>query len=130
MLKKFLPVLGLPLLLAGCAAQFTNLTPQQQEKAVNNRYRIEMALDSRRQTVRWESIHPHIVIGEQTIAMHPTALMTNRWEAEVELPAGMDVVHYPYKVDFDYNAFGKPKPDSAVSPAYTLRIVPAAPDAR
>jgi hypothetical protein len=32
-------------------------------------------------------------------------------------------VHYRYKFDYDYNALGKPKPDSAMSPEYTLRII-------
>jgi len=127
MLKSFLPVLGLPLLLAGCATEFTNLTPQQQEKAANNRYTVELALDSKRQTVRWDSIRPAIIIGQQSFPMHPTALMTNRWEAEIELPPGTDIVHYQYKVDFEYNAFGKPKEDSTMSPAYMLRVVPAQP---
>ena len=130
MLKKFLPVLCLPLLLAGCTTQFTNLTPQQQERAANNKYTVEVALDSKRQTLRWDSIRPQIVIGKQSFPMHPTALMTNRWEAEIELPPGTDMVHYQYKIDFEYNAFGKAKPDSAASPDYTLRIVPSQPAAK
>ena len=130
MLKKFLPVLCLPLLLAGCTTHITNLTPQQQERAANNRYTVEVALDSQRQALRWDSIRPTIVIGKESFPMHPTALMTNRWEAEVELPPGTDLVHYQYKIDFQYNAFGAPKSDSTLSPAYTLRIVPAQPAAK
>jgi hypothetical protein len=49
--------------------------------------------------------------------------MTNRWEGLVQVPAGTDVVHYRYKFDFSYNAMGGPKPDSALSPEYTLRIL-------
>jgi hypothetical protein len=123
MLKKFLPVLSLPLLLAGCTTVFTNLTPQQQERTPQNSYTVEVALDSRRQTMRWESIHPQIVIGKQAFPMRLTPLMTNRWEGEVQLPPGTEVVHYHYKFDFDYNSFGAPKQDSATSRQYTLRIL-------
>ena len=130
MLKKFLPVLILPLWLAGCATEFTNLTPRQQMRAGNNKYRVEVALDSHRRAIRWDTIRPQIVIGKDTFPMHPTALMTNRWEAEIELPPGTDAINYQFKIDFDYNAFGKPKQDSAASPEYSLRIVPAGPAIR
>ncbi len=122
MLKKLLPVLILPLLLAGCATTFTNLTPSQQERKAENLYPVEVALDSSRQALRWESIRPTIVVGKQSYPMHPTALMTNRWEGLLPVPAGTDVVRYHYRFDFNYNSFGKPKPDSAVSPEYTLRV--------
>ena len=45
MMKKFLPVLFLPLLLAGCATAFTNLTPLQQARNPKNLYPVEVALD-------------------------------------------------------------------------------------
>jgi hypothetical protein len=32
-------------------------------------------------------------------------------------------VHYRYKFDFDVNAFGAPKANSALSPEYTLQIL-------
>ncbi len=121
-LKIFLPVVLLALLQAGCATTFTNLTPQIQERNVANQYPVEAALDSSRQSLRWDSIRPRIIVGNQSIPMSPTPLMTNRWEGYVPVPAGATVVRYHYKFDFDYNAFGKPKPDSLVSPEYTLRI--------
>ena len=122
MLKKTLPLVCLPLLLASCATTFTNLTPQQQARSTSNNYRVEVALDTRRATLRWESIHPSIVVGSETYPMQPTPLMTNRWEGLVPVPPGTDFVRYRYKFDYDYNAFGKPKSDSAISQEYTLRI--------
>ena len=123
MLKKLLPLLFLPLLLGGCTATFTNLTPQQQLRNPENLYPVEVALDSRQQTMRWDSIRPQIMIGTDFYKMRQTLLMSNRWEGLVPVPAGSNMVHYRYKFDYEYNAFGPPKPDSALSREYTLRII-------
>src|SRR5258706_245447 len=124
MFKKMLPVLGLPLLLlVGVATSFTNLTPQHQVRTPSNLYQVEVAFTSPQQTLRWESIKPQIVSGSEFYTMRPTLLMTNRWEGLVPVPPGSKSVHYRYKFDFDYNAFGKPKADSALSPEYTLKIL-------
>jgi hypothetical protein len=122
-LKISLPVVFMALLLAGCAATFTNLTPQIQERdAVNNQYPVEVALDCSQQSLRWESIRPRIIVGNQSYPMSPTPLMTNRWEGYIPVPPGKGVIRYHYKFDFECNAFGKPQADSAVSPEYVLRI--------
>src|SRR5262245_9127928 len=123
MRKKALTLLIAPLLLAGCRATFTNLTPEQQFRNTNNLYTVEVALDSRQQTMRWDSIKPQIVVGTDFYPMRSTLLMTNRWEGLVPVPPNTNVVHYRYKFDYNYNAIGKPKPDSALSPEYTLRIL-------
>jgi hypothetical protein len=123
MLKKLLPVLLAPLLLAGCTATFTNLTPQQQVRNANNLYPVEVALVTRQQTLRWESIRPQVVVGDKSYPMRPTTLMTNRWEGLVPVPTGVNQVSYRYRFDFDYNAMGSPRKDSALSPEYMLRVV-------
>jgi hypothetical protein len=123
MSKKSLSLLSLSLLLAGCATQLTNLTPQQQVRNADNLYPVEVAFDSRQQTIRWQSIQPKIVVGTQFYDMHPTPLMTNRWEGAIPVPPGTSVVHYRYKFDFRYNRMGQPGNDSAVSPEYTLQIL-------
>jgi hypothetical protein len=124
MLKKSLPVLSLSLLLlAGCATQLTNLTPQQQVRDTNNVYRVEVAFDSTQQTVRWQSIQPKIVVGKESYEMRPTPYMTNRWEGLIPVPAGKNVVSYRYKFDFRYNRMGAPGNGSALSREYTLRIL-------
>jgi len=79
-------------------------------------------MDSRQQSLRWDSIKPQIIVGKDSYPMHSTRLMTNRWEGLVPVPAGETSVRYRYKFDFDYNAFGGPKPDSATSPEYTLKV--------
>jgi len=121
MLKKTLPLLILPLL-AGCAAQITNLTPRQQTRNSNNLYPVEVAFNSQEQALRWDSIKPKIVVDGQSYDMHPTMMMTNRWEGLVPAPADSSVVHYHYRIDFDTTGFGKLQPDSAVSREYTLKI--------
>jgi hypothetical protein len=122
MMKRFLPILFAPLLLAGCTSTFTNLTPLHQTRNGNNLYPVEVAMSSRQQTLRWDTIHPQIVVGNEAYPMRPTNLMTNRWEGLVPVPAWTSLVHYRYKFDFNYNAMGQPKADSALSPEYTLRI--------
>jgi len=117
-----LPVVLLALLAAGCATSFTNLTPQAQGHNEVNQYPVETALDSSRQDLRWDTIRARIVVGNQSYPMKLTPLMTNRWEGYIPVPPGATVVRYHYKFDFDYNAFGKPRADSVVSPEYSLRI--------
>lgn len=122
-LKKILPLLLMPLFFTGCAATFSNLTPKSQTRNANHLYPVEVAFNSRQQSLRWETIQPYVNVGTEFYPMRPTLLMTNRWEALVPAPAGVNIVHYRYKFDFKYNAVGQPpQGDSAVSPSYTLRI--------
>jgi hypothetical protein len=122
MLKRMLLCLFAPLFLSGCTSTFTNLTPLHQTRNANNLYPVEVAMTSRQQTLRWDTIHPQIVVGNEVYPMRPTTLMTNRWEGLVPVPPGTGLVHYRYKFDFNYNALGKARADSALSPEYTLRI--------
>jgi len=125
MLKKSRTVLILPLLIliSGCATTFTNLTPLHQERNANNLYPVEVALASRQQTLRWDSIKPQIVVGTEFYPMRQTKLMSNRWEGLVPVPSGTNIVHFRYKFDYEYNAMGNPKSDSSLSQEYTLRVV-------
>jgi hypothetical protein len=124
MLKRFLPLMILPMLAAGCASTLTNLTPKTQVRNANNLYPVEVALSSHQQTMRWDSIQPQIMVGTEFYKMRPTALMTNRWEGLVPVPANQHSVQYRYKFDYRYNAIGSPPlSDSVLSPEYILRIV-------
>lgn len=123
MLKRFLPLLLAPLLFSGCTATFTNLTPHQQLRSTNNLYRVEVAMASRQQTLRWDSVQPKVLVGKESYPMRATSLMTNRFEGLIPVPTGTDIVHYHYRFDFNYNAFGGPRPDSAISPDYSFKII-------
>ena len=125
MTKKFFLGLCAPLLLAGCAsnANFTNLTPSQQFRNAQNLYTVEVSMASNQQTLRWDTIHPQIVVGTQYYPMHATPLMKNRWEGSIPVPPDVNTLTYHYKLDYQYYAFGSPKSDSATSPEYSLRIL-------
>jgi len=113
----------LPLLLAGCATQLTNLTPQQQFRNDNNLYPVEVSFNSRKQTIRWQSTKAQVLVGRESYDMRPTLLMTNRWEGLIPVPPGAQSVEYQYKLDYQYNRMGKPGNDSALSRKYTLQIL-------
>ena len=124
MLKKIFSILCLPLLLlTGCTATFSNLTPQTQFRNENNLYPVEVAMNSRQQALRWSSIKPQIMVGKETYAMRPTLMMTNRWEGLVPVPRDANIVHYRYKFDFNVNSMGGPESDSAISSEYTIKFV-------
>ena len=120
--KKFL--LALPvLLMTGCAGTFTNLTPLQQTRNANNLYPVEVAFSSQQQSLRWDSIHPYLLVNGQLYDMHQTPLMTNRWEGYVPVSPTDNLVTYRYKFDYLCNDFSaQPKPNSAYSPAFHLQI--------
>jgi hypothetical protein len=121
MYKKFL-MLTLPLMLAGCASSFTNLTPTRQARNTDNLYPVEVQFNSRQQTLRWHTIKPFIQVGDALLPMRPTPLMKNRWEGLVPVPAGENKVAYRYKFEFEYNTFGPVQKGSDLSKKYELQI--------
>jgi len=123
MLKKVLSLSVITLLLAGCTARFTNLTPKQQVRNANGLYPVEVAFDSRQQSLRWDSIHPQIVVGAEVYPMKPTLIISNRWEGLVPVPAGVNAVKYHYKFDFLQNEFGPASQNSASSQNYVLHVL-------
>lgn len=125
-LKKLLPVLLLPLLIAGCSttpATFTNLTVQDQPRNANNLYPVEVAFNSRQQTLRWDSVRPSVVIGTDFYPMKQTPLMKNRYETLIPVPPGNKEVYYRFKIDYDYTGFGKPGTNSTLSQVYKMQII-------
>jgi hypothetical protein len=124
MWKKFLPLLPL-LLITGCATgSFTRLTPLQQPRNANNLYPVEVSFNSKQQSLRWETIQPYVLVGEQLYPLHRVPVVNNRWEGVVPVPPTADGVTYRFKFDYLYNAFGKPpQPNSKYSSEYKLRII-------
>lgn len=123
MAKRFCLLALLPLLLAGCAAKFTNLTPQRLPRAADNLYPVEVAMNSRQRSMRWDTLRPVVVVGADHYPMQPTPLMTNRWETLVPVLPGENLIHYRFRFDYLYTTIPGRKPDSARSPTYQLFIV-------
>ena len=112
------------LLLTGCAATFTRLTPLEQPRNPNNLYPVEVIFSSPQQSLRHDSIQPYVLAAGQNYPLRPVAGVTNRWEGLVPVPASANGVSYRFKFDYLYNNMGTPpKPNSASSPAYNLKIV-------
>jgi hypothetical protein len=121
--KKFLPLLPV-LLLTGCAATFTRLTPLQQPRNPNNLYPVEVIFNSSQQSLRRDSIQPYVLAEGQLYPLRPVAGVTNRWEGLVPVPASASGVSYRFKFEYLYNNWGTPpKPNSASSLLYDLKIV-------
>jgi hypothetical protein len=121
--KKFLPLLPV-LLLAGCATSFTRLTPTIEPRNANNLYPVEVAFDSTQQSLRWDSIHPYVLVHGDLYPMRLVPMMTNRWEGFVPVSPAENSVKYRFKFDYEYNNFGStPKPNSAYSPVYDLHVI-------
>ena len=121
-IRKFLPLVLLPVLFAGCSS-ITNLTPQQQTRNATGLYPVEVALASRQQTLVWDTIQPYVVVGVDFYPMRPTALMKNRWETLLPVAATTNAVHYKFKFDYQYNSIGPRREDSKLSPEFRLQIV-------
>ncbi len=120
---KLGPVVLLGVLLAGCTSTITNLTPTQQPRNASGLYPIEVAWDSREQVVRPETLTPYVVVEFESYKMRPTLGMKNRWEVSIPVPADKTVVPYHFRVDYQYNSYGEPKPGSKLSQGYKLEIV-------
>ena len=123
MLKRFLMVLPI-LLLTGCAATFTRVTPLQQPRNANNLYPVEVIFNSQQQSLRWDSIKPYVLVNGDLYPLRPVPVVPNRWEGLVPVPPTADGVTYRFKFDYLYNNVGtEPKPNSTYSQSYKLKIV-------
>lgn len=122
--KTVVPLSILVLVLISCTSSLlTNLTPSTLPRNPSGQYQIEMKLDTTQQTLRPESITPYVLVGGfDSYPMRPTLKMTNRWEALVPVAADKDSVIYHFKVDYEYNRFGKPGKGSKLSEEYKLTI--------
>ena len=111
------------LLLTGCAATFTGVTPLEQPRNPNNLYPVEVIFNSQQQSLRWETIHPYVLVNGQLYDMRPVPMITNRWEGFVPVSPNENGTSYRFKFDYQYNDFGTPpKLNSAYSPLYDLKV--------
>lgn len=123
MWKKALILVPALLLFVGCASLITNISAQRQVRNPENLYPIEVSLDSRQQSLRWDTVQPTIIVGKESYPMRPVKHLRNRWEGLIPVPAGTTSVTYHYKFDYQYTGFGAPEKGSASSKTYKLVIV-------
>jgi uncharacterized protein YceK len=122
-MKKFLLLLPV-LLMAGCATQFTRLSPLEQPRNANNFYPVEVQFDSTQQALRWDTIKPYVLVDGELYPLHQVPLVDNRWEGFVSVPSTSNEVDFRFKFDYLYNNFGsEPKPNSAYSPLYKMKVL-------
>jgi hypothetical protein len=112
-----------PLLLAGCATTVTNLTPSTQQRSATGFYPIEVAIDTRQQSLQQETMTPYVLIGAQSYPMQPTMMLNNRWETLVPVSGDREYVTYQFKIDYDYLGIPNRQKGSKLSAPYQLRIL-------
>ena len=109
--------------LTGCTGTLTNLTPGYQTRRADGLYPVSVAFETRQQSLRWKSIKPSVLVGNNSYPMRPTPLMTNRWETLLQIPADTTAIQYRYKLEWQYNAIPVPQNDSQMTKPQTLRII-------
>jgi hypothetical protein len=123
-LKRFLPLLLLPLLMAGCATTtVTNLTPSRLPRKDNGQYSFAVELASRQQNLIKDSIKAYVIVGLDQYPMQRTQMLTNQWETLVPVPADKQIVTYRYKFDYEYQGFPARQVDSKLSKYYQLYLL-------
>jgi hypothetical protein len=110
------------LLGTGCAST-ANLTPSRLKRSPAGLYQFEVAWETKQRSIQTDSIQAFVVVGTERYPMQPTAVVKNRWEATVPVPAGTRHVHYQYRWDFDYGTLHGPNRSSKLSPPYHIEIV-------
>jgi hypothetical protein len=124
MLARISACLILLVLSSGCATStITNLTPSTHVRNANGLYSFEVALDSRQQSMRKETLKPYVMIGVDLFPMQPAPVLKNRWETLIPIAPDQKFVHYRYKFDFQYLTIPQRRPSSLLSAPYRLEII-------
>jgi hypothetical protein len=123
MIKKYLPLLLVPLWLTACATStITNLTPSTLPREAKGLYPVECAFDTQQRTLRDKTIAPQVIVEQDVYPMRRVLKSNNRWETLVPIPAGKNEVTYHFKINYDFTAFNKTGRDSMLSQDYKLTI--------
>jgi hypothetical protein len=117
------PVLVGSVLLTGCTTTITNLTPGTQKRNPSGLYPFEVALDTRKQSIRQETLRPYVLVGAQAYPMQPTLMLQNRWETLVPVPPNQEYVNYRFKFDYQYRSIPESRPSSILSQPFQLQVL-------
>jgi len=109
----------------GCTSRVTNLTPSALPRESSGLYHFEAEWKSTQRSLnlRAGDIHGYVVVGEKFHPLERVPLMTNRWEADVPLPAGKNPVFYRFKWDYGTAGFGRVNTNSTRSREYRLELL-------
>jgi hypothetical protein len=121
--KYFLSLGLLGLILAGCSATLTNLTPRQMVRSPTGLYPFEVKWDTTQETPVGGTIKAYVVVGMEAYPMQPVAMVRNRWETVVPIPGDQNKIDYNYKFEFIRKGPPQGRADSLFSPPYQLVIV-------
>jgi len=123
MIKKLLPLCLAVLVLAGCSTTITNLTPSQQTRSKAGLYPFEVMYECTQQSAVKETVRAFVQVGLDEYPMQRTALMNNRWETLIPVPANQEFVNYQYKFIYEYRSMPNRKEDSKLSAPFRLQIL-------
>jgi hypothetical protein len=113
----------LPVFLTGCTTfTITNLTASSQPRNEDGMYPVEMEVTSNQTSLRRGSITPYVVVGFDFYPMRPTPLLSNRFETLVPVRKEDNLVHFRFKVDYEYNMMGGRGQGSKMSTEYILSV--------
>lgn len=112
--------LGAIVLLAGCAPNYTNLTPRNAVRTTTDVYRFEVQWDSSRRGANNPDVKGYVAIGPNLYPMRRVTGTPDRWEADVPVPRGEALVPYRYKFDYTYPTLTQRRSQSDYSPPYFL----------
>ena len=112
--------LGAIALLAGCAPNYTNLTPRNAVHTSTDVYRFEVQWDSSRRGANGPDVKGYVAIGPNLYPMQRVTGTPDRWEADVPVPRGDPLVPYRYKFDYTYPTLTQRVSQSDYSPPYFL----------
>ena len=121
--QKSLALLLLPLVFTGCTSVITNLTPRQHTRNADGLYHFEMQWDTRQQSIIEDTLKPFVMIGTEFFPMEPVPVVANRWETFVPVAADQKLVHYQFKVNYQYYAIPERTEGSRLSQHYSLEII-------
>lgn len=120
--RTLLPLLVLPLLLAGCST-ITNLTPAKTGRNPAGLYPVEVSWQTRQQSLKLGTLKPQVMVGNELYLMQAVPIVSNRWETLIPIQPGMKGIQYRFKFDYEYNAVPAPRKDTKMSKEYKLEII-------
>lgn len=111
------------LTISGCAtSSVTNLTPQHHARNPENVYPVDIEFRTNLRTVKWDTVRPYVQIGDDNYLMRRTAVVKDRWETLIPIPADENLVNYRIKIDFEYHALPEPQVNSVLEGPFQIIV--------